>query len=201
MKSWNIHFRIFRPLKAREIYPFIKGVGLLGKITFRLLLSIFKRVRKAGKYAGQELDEQISISVTLFCYLQIKSVVFDKTGTITHGKPVVTQTKLFVPSTVCSLRPFLAIVGTAEGSSEHPIGLAISQNSKDVLETAALGQCTDFEAVPGHGLRCVVAGIERFANGESVSLKPVEGLPKGTYEVPVLFYRIKLLCFYHSFSL
>ena len=115
--------------------------------------------------------------------MQIKSVVFDKTGTITHGKPVVTQTKLFVPSNICSLRPFLAIVGTAEGSSEHPIGLAISQNSKQVLESEVLGQCTDFEAVPGHGLQCMVAGVENLSGGEPIDLPPINGASKGTYEV------------------
>jgi len=114
---------------------------------------------------------------------KIKSVVFDKTGTITHGKPVVTQTKLFVPSDVCSVNVFLSIVGTAESSSEHPIGLAISQNAKDVLESQALGQCTNFEAVPGHGLRCIVSGIDHLTNGEKVNLKPIEGLQEGTFEV------------------
>ena len=115
--------------------------------------------------------------------LQIKSVVFDKTGTITHGKPVVTQTKLFIPSDVCSLQAFLSIVGTAESSSEHPIGLAISQNAKEVLESQTLAQCRDFEAVPGHGLKCVVSGIENLTNGEPIKLPPVEDLSEGSYEV------------------
>ena len=115
--------------------------------------------------------------------LQIKSIIFDKTGTITHGKPVVTQTKLFVPSDVCSLNAFLSIVGTAESGSEHSIGMAISRNAKEVLETQALGHCTDFEAVPGYGLKCMVSGIESLTNGEPVNIQPVEGLSKGTYEV------------------
>ena len=125
--------------------------------------------------------------------MQIKSVVFDKTGTITHGKPVVTRTKLFVPSTVCSLKPFLAIVGSAESSSEHPIGVAITQNAKQVLETDVLGQCLNFEAVPGHGLKCTVTGIDKFISGENISIEPmrdedtpedtVEGTAKGSYFV------------------
>eukprot|EP00112_Aurelia_sp_Birch-Aquarium-sp1_P014020 Seg3.14 transcript_id=Seg3.14/GoldUCD/mRNA.D3Y31 product="Copper-transporting ATPase 1" protein_id=Seg3.14/GoldUCD/D3Y31 len=114
---------------------------------------------------------------------KIRSVVFDKTGTITHGKPVVTQTKLFVPSNICSLRTFLAIVGTAESSSEHPLGVAIAQNSKDILESDMLGQCANFEAVPGHGLRCTVSGIHSFTIGDTNGLKPLEGAPEGTYEV------------------
>ncbi len=98
---------------------------------------------------------------------------------------MVTQTKLFVPSTACSLRSFLAIVGSAESSSEHPIGVAITQHAKKELETDTLGQCTDFEAVPGHGLRCIVSGITKFTDGESIDIKPLENeaMSDGSYHV------------------
>ena len=62
----------------------------------------------------------------------MKTIVFDKTGTLTHGKPVVTKTSIFVPREVCSLNKFLAIVGTAESGSEHPIGVAICDYAKQV---------------------------------------------------------------------
>eukprot|EP00794_Sanderia_malayensis_P006913 gene6913-7690_t len=115
---------------------------------------------------------------------KVKAVVFDKTGTITHGKAVVTQTKLFVESTVCSLRPFLAIVGSAESSSEHPIGVAITQYAKKILETESLGQCKEFEAVPGHGLQCFVSGIADLTDGESIDISGNELSPRdGSYQV------------------
>lgn len=48
--------------------------------------------------------------------------MFDKTGTITRGVASVSQVCLFVDHVTCSLSKFLAIVGTAEANSEHPIG-------------------------------------------------------------------------------
>ena len=58
--------------------------------------------------------------------------MFDKTGTLTHGKPVVTKTNIYTSHHVCSMRKFLAIVGTAESGSEHPIGTAITGYAKEV---------------------------------------------------------------------
>lgn len=69
------------------------------------------------------------------CPLQIKVIVFDKTGTITHGVPKVARVSLFVKSGACSFIKFLAIAGTAETSSEHPIASAILKYVKEVSGT------------------------------------------------------------------
>lgn len=59
-------------------------------------------------------------------------MVFDKTGTITHGTPVVNQVKVLVESNRISRNKILAIVGTAESNSEHPIGAAVTKYCKQV---------------------------------------------------------------------
>ncbi|XP_068235378.1 copper-transporting ATPase 1 isoform X2 [Palaemon carinicauda] len=90
---------------------------------------------------------------------KVKAVVFDKTGTITHGTPTLAKMSLFVNETVCSMAQFLAIVGRAENNSEHPIASAISKFCRQALGNLS-GQCEDFKAVSGFGLQCTVSGIE-----------------------------------------
>ncbi|KAG8448220.1 hypothetical protein GDO86_015351 [Hymenochirus boettgeri] len=91
---------------------------------------------------------------------KVKTVVFDKTGTITKGTPVVMQVKVLVESNRMPSNKLLAIVGTAESNSEHPLGSAVIKYCKEVLNTECLGTCSDFQAVPGCGIRCKVSNIE-----------------------------------------
>ncbi|XP_048589716.1 copper-transporting ATPase 2 isoform X2 [Nematostella vectensis] len=91
---------------------------------------------------------------------KVTAVVFDKTGTLTHGKPEVVKTALFVSPDICDLQLLLAVAGTAENSSEHPLGVAITTYAKKELSTENLGICSGFKAQPGYGLTCTVSGIE-----------------------------------------
>lgn len=91
---------------------------------------------------------------------KVQSVVFDKTGTITYGAPKVIQMKIVVEGNKMPRSRLLAIVGTAENNSEHPLGAAITKYCKQELGTESLGSCTDFQAVPGCGIRCQVSNTE-----------------------------------------
>ncbi|XP_033829401.1 copper-transporting ATPase 1 [Periophthalmus magnuspinnatus] len=91
---------------------------------------------------------------------KVQSVVFDKTGTITYGAPKVIQMKMVVEGNRMPRSRLVAIVGTAENNSEHPLGAAITKYCKQELDTEALGTCTDFQAVPGCGIRCQVSNTE-----------------------------------------
>uniref|UniRef100_A0A671U9D0 P-type Cu(+) transporter n=1 Tax=Sparus aurata TaxID=8175 RepID=A0A671U9D0_SPAAU len=93
-------------------------------------------------------------------YFPVQSVVFDKTGTITYGAPKVIQLKIVVEGNKMPRSRLLAIVGTAENNSEHPLGAAITKYCKQELGTESLGSCTDFQAVPGCGIRCQVSNTE-----------------------------------------
>ena len=59
-------------------------------------------------------------------------MVFDKTGTITYGAPEVVQVKMVVEGNRMPRSKLLAIVGTAENNSEHPLGAAITRFCKQV---------------------------------------------------------------------
>uniref|UniRef100_A0A8C2XD09 P-type Cu(+) transporter n=1 Tax=Cyclopterus lumpus TaxID=8103 RepID=A0A8C2XD09_CYCLU len=91
---------------------------------------------------------------------KVQTVVFDKTGTITYGAPKVIQVKIVVEGNKMPRSRLLAIVGTAENNSEHPLGAAITKYCKQELSTESLGACTDFQAVPGCGIRCQVSNTE-----------------------------------------
>ncbi|XP_012578806.1 PREDICTED: copper-transporting ATPase 2 isoform X2 [Condylura cristata] len=91
---------------------------------------------------------------------KIKTVMFDKTGTITYGVPKVMRVLLLVDMATLPLRKVLAVVGTAEASSEHPLGVAVTRYCKEELGTETLGYCTDFQSVPGCGIGCKVSSVE-----------------------------------------
>jgi len=79
---------------------------------------------------------------------RIDTVVLDKTGTLTRGRPAVTR---LVAAAGISETELLALAAAAEVGSEHPLGEAILARARELgldLPTAI-----DFEAVPGRGLR------------------------------------------------
>ncbi|XP_053284621.1 copper-transporting ATPase 1 [Pleuronectes platessa] len=91
---------------------------------------------------------------------KVQIVVFDKTGTITYGAPKVIQVKIVVEGNKMPRSRLLAIVGTSENNSEHPLGSAITKYCKQELGTESLGTCTNFQAVPGCGISCQVSNTE-----------------------------------------
>ncbi|XP_053555306.1 copper-transporting ATPase 1 isoform X2 [Bombina bombina] len=103
---------------------------------------------------------------------KVKTVVFDKTGTITHGTPVVMQVKVLVESNKMPPNKLLAIVGTAESNSEHPLGSAVTKHCKEVLNKETLGTCLDFQAVPGCGISCKVSNIEGLLSSTNQATEP-----------------------------
>lgn len=90
---------------------------------------------------------------------KVRAIMFDKTGTITHGTPSVARLALLAPERICPLARLLAAVAAAESSSEHPLAAAIVRFATEVLgedTVAKETRATDFQAVPGCGLRCTV---------------------------------------------
>lgn len=72
--------------------------------------------------------------------------MFDKTGTITYGAPKVIQVKMVVEGNKMPRSRLLAIVGTAENNSEHPLGAAITKYCKQVgLWTEIKITCLPFD--------------------------------------------------------
>ncbi|XP_034033873.1 copper-transporting ATPase 2 [Thalassophryne amazonica] len=93
---------------------------------------------------------------------KIGVVMFDKTGTITNGMPRVTRVLVLWEMTRMPLRKILAVVGTAEANSEHPLGMAVAKHCREELGSDMLGYCREFQAVPGCGISCRVSGVEHL---------------------------------------
>uniref|UniRef100_A0A7N5ZZY5 Copper-transporting ATPase 2 n=1 Tax=Anabas testudineus TaxID=64144 RepID=A0A7N5ZZY5_ANATE len=98
---------------------------------------------------------------------KISVVMFDKTGTITNGVPRVTRVLVLWEMARMPLRKILVVVGTAEASSEHPLGMAVSRYCKEELGFDLLGNCQDFQAVPGCGISCRVSNVEHLLQQQS----------------------------------
>ncbi|MFJ2031124.1 heavy metal translocating P-type ATPase [Streptosporangium sp. NPDC087985] len=84
---------------------------------------------------------------------RLTTIVLDKTGTITHGRPAVTDV-----TTLGGWREeeVLALVAAAEVGSEHPVGEAVVTAARD--RGLALPRAERFTAVPGHGIDATVDG-------------------------------------------
>lgn len=83
----------------------------------------------------------------------VKIIAFDKTGTITVGKPTVTDV-------VGEQTKTLQVAGSLEASSEHPLAKAIVEKTQQ--ERIKLLQVTDFKAVEGQGVTANLDGQPAF---------------------------------------
>ena len=84
---------------------------------------------------------------------KIQTIVLDKTGTITEGKPKVTDVVSF---NGVSEQTLLQRTASIENKSEHPLGQAIVDRARE--QSLALATVESFESLPGHGVTAVVEG-------------------------------------------
>ena len=93
----------------------------------------------------------------------VDTVVLDKTGTITEGRPVVTDVALFGE---VSERELLAVAGSLEKGSEHPLAEAVVKYCEE--NEITVQPVEQFEAVFGKGVRGKVGGTLYFAGNEKM---------------------------------
>ncbi|MBW7477103.1 heavy metal translocating P-type ATPase [Paenibacillus oenotherae] len=87
---------------------------------------------------------------------KIDAIILDKTGTVTKGKPELTD--VYTYGEQWKEESFLRLVGAAERSSEHPLAEAIVQG---IMERGIeLPEAAGFEAIPGYGISAIVEGKE-----------------------------------------
>ena len=84
---------------------------------------------------------------------KIKSIILDKTGTLTQGQPVVTNV---ISTSSFEEDELLMMAASAERGSEHPLGESIVNAAKE--KNISLVDATEFSAIPGHGITAMVNG-------------------------------------------
>ena len=91
----------------------------------------------------------------------VNMVVFDKTGTITNGTPVVTDV---VTADHTDADALIRLAASLEVASEHPLGEAIVAKAKE--QEATFDEVTNFEAIPGFGIKGHVGETLVFLGNE-----------------------------------
>jgi len=87
---------------------------------------------------------------------KITAVVLDKTGTLTQGKPVVTDVVLSKHSGLSGEPALLSLAASAEQGSEHPLGEALVGYARD--HSYPITPHDGFEAIPGYGIVAALDG-------------------------------------------
>ncbi len=124
---------------------------------------------------GAELGVLIRSAEALELLQRVQVVVLDKTGTLTVGKPVVTDV-IAVPG--ASEDELLSLAAAAEQGSEHPLGEAIVSEAK--ARGLALPPVSGFQALPGQGVTVrgpdalIRLGNRPFMESRGVTVGPLE---------------------------
>ncbi len=116
---------------------------------------------------GKGAKEGILIkdAATLEKLYKVDTVLLDKTGTVTHGKP-----ELIRIDNKSSLNDdaLLSVLASLEAKSEHPIAHAIVQYAQD--KTLKLSDVEQFDIVQGKGLKGMINGTEYFVGNTKIIL-------------------------------
>lgn len=128
-----------------------------------------------GTGKGAEYGVLIKSGVALETAHKIDTVVFDKTGTITEGKPKVTD---IISAGTLSENEILRMAASAEKGSEHPLGEAIVKCGEEkALEIVKIEK---FMAIPGHGIeaefegRSILLGNLKLLKDRKIDLKNLQ---------------------------
>ncbi|MHB1442674.1 MAG: heavy metal translocating P-type ATPase, partial [Candidatus Humimicrobiaceae bacterium] len=164
------------------------GKGLLVSLTFAISAIVIAcpdalglatpTAVAVGTGIGARNNILIKDATTLEQTSKIQSIVLDKTGTITEGKPVV---KDVISLEGISARDLLYFSGSAQKLSRHPFSEAIVYELKK-QNIAFSENISSFEAVAGHGVKAkidgkqVLVGTMRFLNDEKIDLSAVKDI-------------------------
>jgi P-type Cu+ transporter len=132
----------------------------------------------AGTGRGAERGILIKGGAPLEIAARIDTVILDKTGTITTGKPVINRVRAL---NGYSEEHVVGLAAAVERWSEHPLAHAIVSRAG----SSAPAESTDFRAIPGKGAEAMVAEKRVFVGrGDSGAIAvDVDGVPSGEFDI------------------
>lgn len=95
---------------------------------------------------------------------RLQAIIFDKTSTLTVGRPQVVE--IVADAKPVLDKDLLRLVASVEQSSEHPLAQAVIEKAK--ADGLALSPVSNFEAIPGHGARATVEGRVMLAGNRKL---------------------------------
>ncbi len=124
---------------------------------------------------GAEAGILVKDGATLELAHKVRTLVIDKTGTLTQGRAVLTDLVVNTDlSPGWSEERVLSVIAGAEKDSEHPLGAAVVDAAK--ARGLSLSPCEDFQAIPGGGVEArvdgmqVLVGSRRFLESRGLSI-------------------------------
>lgn len=139
----------------------------------------------AGTGRGAREGVLVRDAEALELLARVDTVVVDKTGTLTEGKPRLTQ--IFAAANIAE-NELLRLAASVETASEHPLAAALVAEAR--LRSLPLGRIDNFESLPGYGVRGNVDGRTVTAGNEALlQLSGIE-CPKAPGELPSIYTAI-----------
>ncbi|ORC25011.1 carbonate dehydratase [Rothia nasimurium] len=127
----------------------------------------------AGTSRGSQLGILIRSAQVLESTKRLRTVVLDKTGTVTTGTFTLAEVTPLAGFETQDAGRLLAVAGAAESRSEHPIARAITQAAQAAGAGSSLPEVTAFESAPGGGVRATL--LEEVSSGESREITALVG--------------------------
>lgn len=161
---------------AIAIMTFVIWYNLMGNLTLAILTTVSALIIACPCALGLATPTAVTVGIgkgaangilikdadSLELAQKIRTIVLDKTGTITQGQPEVTDllidTTLLQPPLAQSVHPLLIAVGAIEQQSEHPLAEAIVNYITEQLNVADWPAVEQFKAIAGSGVRGIVQG-------------------------------------------
>lgn len=172
--GWLVVVAIGSGLAAFLGWYFGAGVGLLTALTFAVSTVVIAcpdalglatpAAVAVGTGIGAKHGILIKDAATLENTSRLNAIVLDKTGTLTEGKPKVTDVVTF---NGFSEQEVLLYEASVESGSNHPLAKAIMEEAEKRRATP-LESIEKFESIAGHGLKAIIRGKEVFTGKEKL---------------------------------